>query len=325
MSKTHNPYINLATEEYLLKHLSEPVLFFYRNEYCVNIPKNKTIQDEVKIKEVLEDNVAIVRRMSMGPAVYGDLGTLTYGVIIPKGHNDEVSLEQFLKTISNIFGNEFGLPVSFEAPNNLVIGNKKISGSSQVQFKDNILYHGAMYFDTEFLNLEKYLAKQNFHLAEKGLDLQEQRMTNVVEFFEEGYEPAFIEIKNTFIENIATEEEYEFSADQMEEINKIAVAKEISSKYIMDSPDKFNKQNVEYIKNKGTVEVYSNVQDGKITDFEIFCNHLGSDALVEFSKLIIGVEYTEEGVSTFVNSLANYENFFATLKKEDLIRLIMGR
>ncbi len=325
MSKTHNPYINIATEDYLLKHLSEPVLYFYRNEACVNLPKNAVLEEELNIDNVLNDEVAVVRRMSSGPSVYGDLGTLTYGVIVPKDSEDNVTIEEFLKTIARVFGDEFGLPVTFEAPNNLAIGNKKISGSAQVEFKNNVLYHGAMYFDTKFIALKKYLAKQTFDLLEKGLDSQEQRLTNVVEFFEEGYEPAFIEIKNTFIESIADDEEYEFSADQLEEINKIAVAKEISSKYILDSKGKFNKQNVEYIKNKGTVEVYSNVQDGKIADFEIFCNHLSTDSLVEFSKALIGVEYTEEGLNSFVNSLANYEDFFATLKKEDLVRLIIGK
>lgn len=72
--------------------------------------------------------------------------------------------------------------------NDIVIGDKKISGSA---YKINLgkaggvgkkaLHHGTMLFDVDFTSLEKYLSPSKKKLLSKGVDSVRARVLNLCE------------------------------------------------------------------------------------------------------------------------------------------------
>ena len=78
-----DPRINLAIEEYILKHLdiNESYLLFYVNGPSIIIGRNQNTIEEINTEYVEKNNVIVVRRMSGGGAVYHDLGNLNYSFI----------------------------------------------------------------------------------------------------------------------------------------------------------------------------------------------------------------------------------------------------
>lgn len=99
-SHSHDPYLNLSAEHFLLQH-SHPdstILFLYTNDPCVVIGRNQNPWLEVNLGLLLsssadadadaDDNkspehVRLVRRRSGGGAVFHDRGNVNYSVICP--------------------------------------------------------------------------------------------------------------------------------------------------------------------------------------------------------------------------------------------------
>jgi lipoate-protein ligase A len=63
-----DPRINLAIEEYCLKHLDpdESYLLFYINQPSIIIGKNQNTIEEINTKYVDENGIIVVRRLSGG-------------------------------------------------------------------------------------------------------------------------------------------------------------------------------------------------------------------------------------------------------------------
>ncbi|HRG90650.1 MAG TPA: hypothetical protein PLW44_16620, partial [Chitinophagales bacterium] len=81
---TTNPYINLAIEEYLVRHAdcsNRNLLLLYINQPSVVLGKNQCIYKEVNMEYLRTNELLLCRRISGGGTVYQDEGNLCFGFI----------------------------------------------------------------------------------------------------------------------------------------------------------------------------------------------------------------------------------------------------
>ena len=78
-----NPYYNMAFDEYCLESLSidEPVFYLWQNRPAVIVGFNQEVNTEVNLDYLKENDIALVRRVTGGGAVYHDLGNLNYTIV----------------------------------------------------------------------------------------------------------------------------------------------------------------------------------------------------------------------------------------------------
>jgi lipoate-protein ligase A len=93
ISRTHDPYINLSIEHYLLQKTAaeSTVLFLYINRPCIVIGRNQNPWLEVNLGLLRDSpigNIALVRRRSGGGTVFHDEGNVNYSVICPTAQFD---------------------------------------------------------------------------------------------------------------------------------------------------------------------------------------------------------------------------------------------
>lgn len=66
----------MAVEEFLFHHFNEPVFHLWQNKPSVIIGLNQSMEAEVNMDFVRQNDIQIVRRFSGGGAVYQDLGNI---------------------------------------------------------------------------------------------------------------------------------------------------------------------------------------------------------------------------------------------------------
>ncbi len=324
VAKTNDAFYNLAMEEYLMKNVDEQVFYIYQNSPAVIIGKNQNPYTEVGIDYLKENNIKLVRRLSGGGAVYHDLGNVNYAFIMP-GHAENLyQFKEYSEPIVNVLREKFNLDVQFTGRNDLVIDEKKISGSAQYVVGDSLLHHGTILYDVDFSNVKNILLPNNAKLETKGVKSVQSRVGNLVTFDGNWEEVGVLKLIDTLISEIADDVEFTFTQEQLDEIQKIADANMSAINFILENKKQYANQYVEYIPGFGTIEIYSNLEDGKISELEIFGEYFFKSDLDEIKKQIVGVEFTKEAIQQFVYGIENFENYFHKLTKDKLVELIFG-
>ena len=132
-------YFQLAAEEYLFKQGNEDIFMLWQDTPSVVIGKHQRLRSEVDQEWAEREQVHIARRFSGGGAVYHDLGNvnLTFIETTPRLPEFVTYLQRTLD-----FLNSIGL---------------KISGSAQCLYKDRVLYHCTLLYDTDLTALHQAL------------------------------------------------------------------------------------------------------------------------------------------------------------------------
>ncbi len=223
----HDPYFNLALEEYLLKNFEteEDIFYLWQNDEAVVIGRNQNPFIEVNMKMISYDNIPVIRRISGGGAVYHDLGNINYTYIKKGLKNHLNNYRFFLDPIVEIM-RKIAVDASFVEKSHIYIGDRKISGNAQSFFKDKVIHHGTLLFDTDLNRLKEVLENTKDYQTH-SIKSNTAETTNIKEHL------SILTTTNEFMEFILKnmfDEEYEknvlsLSETDIQEINQLAEKK----------------------------------------------------------------------------------------------------
>ena len=147
-------YFHLAAEEYLLKQGNEDIFMLWQDTPSVVIGKHQRLRSEVDQEWAEREQVHIARRFSGGGAVYHDLGNvnLTFIETTPRLPEFVTYLQRTLD-----FLNSMGLMAIGGERLGIYLNGLKISGSAQCLYKDRVLYHCTLLYDTDLTALHQAL------------------------------------------------------------------------------------------------------------------------------------------------------------------------
>ena len=147
-------YFHLAAEEYLLKQETDSVFMLWQDTPSVVMGKHQSVQLEVNREWAEEQQIQIARRFSGGGAVYHDLGNVNLTFIETVSRLPDFSL--YLHRILD-FLKQIGLPAKGDERLGIYLNGLKISGSAQCLYKDRVLYHCTLLYDTDLTALHQAL------------------------------------------------------------------------------------------------------------------------------------------------------------------------
>ena len=147
-------YFHLAAEEYLLKQGNEDIFMLWQDTPSVVIGKHQRLRSEVDQEWAEREQVHIARRFSGGGAVYHDLGNvnLTFIDTTPRLPEFVTYLQRTLDFLSSM-----GLMATGGERLGIYLNGLKISGSAQCLYKDRVLYHCTLLYDTDLTALHQAL------------------------------------------------------------------------------------------------------------------------------------------------------------------------
>ena len=165
LSKSYDPWFNLALEELLYDTISEStvILYLWQNQNTVVIGKSQNAWKECRVSELEADGGRLARRSSGGGAVFHDLGNLCYTFLASSGLYD---LEKQLGVILAAVG-EQGIEARFTGRNDITVcDGRKFSGNAFRFSSGKGLMHGTLLLDTNPEKIARYLQAVSYtHLT----------------------------------------------------------------------------------------------------------------------------------------------------------------
>lgn len=154
LSPFHNPFINLALEDYFLRGGVElPVIFFYVNRSCVVLGRFQNPWLECHLPYLVQKDIWMVRRQSGGGCVFHDEGNLNYSIITNDSMVDrKKGCELMQRALSKA-----EIPLTISSRHDLWLHGKKISGSAFKQTKHGSFHHGTFLVSSDLAKLEESL------------------------------------------------------------------------------------------------------------------------------------------------------------------------
>ncbi len=303
-----NPYLNIATEEWIFNSLdsSSQILYLWRNQHTVVIGRNQNPWSECNLLKMKQDGITLARRNTGGGAVFHDLGNTNFTFLSPKdGYKRESNIQIILDALKkfNIHGEASGR-------NDLLVpfpdGPRKFSGSAYREKKDRAFHHGTLLFHADLTLLGNYLTPNPKKLQAKGKESVRARVANLQEINpsinHEVALPVLIESFENFYGGKATIEYLNMDSLQ-KNIELKAHYEQLSSwNWLYGQTLDFNHKMDDYL-SLGFFDFHFFVESGIIKDVQIFTDCLYPLLIEDLTVGLRGQSYAAKPVLQVVQSL----------------------
>lgn len=320
-----DPQVNLAIEEYVLENFgeSDSYLLFYVNAPSIIIGRNQNTIEEINTEYVDANDIKVVRRLSGGGAVYHDLGNLNFSFITKDDgdsfHNFAKFTEPVVKALQSI-----GVPAELKGRNDLVVGERKISGNAQFATKGRMFSHGTLMLDSEIENVVSALKVKKEKIESKGIKSIRSRVANISEFLDEKMTmEQFKELilRSIFdVEDIKDVPEYVLTEEDWNNIYKISEERYQQWNWNYGKSPAFNKQ-ASHKFPSGLVDVRLDVKKGIIENCRIYGDFFGVGNIQDVEQKLIGVKHERKALEEALAGV-DISHYLGKISKEEFINLI---
>ena len=154
-----NVYFYLALEEYLIRNTEEEYFFLWSSSNSVVCGKHQNIYEEINLQYVIDNKIELARRLSGGGTVYHDNGNLNFTFILNKEFGKQIDFKKHTEPIFKYL-KSLKIDVSYSERNDLFIDGMKISGNAEHVYKNRVLHHGTLLFNTDLHKLNKSITSK---------------------------------------------------------------------------------------------------------------------------------------------------------------------
>ncbi|MEG6575103.1 MAG: lipoate--protein ligase [Caldibacillus debilis] len=318
-----DPRINLAIEEYALKHLDidETYLLFYINRPSIIIGRNQNTIEEINTDYVEKNDIIVVRRLSGGGAVYHDLGNLNFSFITKDDGDSFHNFRKFTEPVIRAL-NKLGVKAELQGRNDIVVDGRKVSGNAQFSTGGRMFSHGTLLLNTELENVAKALKVKKEKIESKGIKSVRSRVANISEFLPE---PMTIEEFRSFLlKNIFEGEEkipeYVLTEKDWEKIDEISRNRYQKWEWNYGKSPKFNIQHSKRFP-IGSIDVRLEVDKGIIQNCKIYGDFFGVGDVADIEKRLTGVRYDREAMAEALKDV-DLKHYFGNIEREEFFAFL---
>ena len=179
--KNTDPYFCLAAEEYLLKKFPDDIFMLWQSEKAVVVGKHQNLLAEINYPFVRENNIALCRRISGGGTVFHDAGNVNFSFIKNVKSPAEISFKMFTAPVVEALA-KLGIEATTSGRNDLLINGLKISGNAEHVYKNRVLHHGTLLFNSDLKNLGQAIKVTPGKYESKAVQSNRSPVANISQF-----------------------------------------------------------------------------------------------------------------------------------------------
>lgn len=319
-----DPRINLAIEEYALKHLdpSNTYLLFYINEPSIIIGKNQNTVEEINADYVEENGIHVVRRLSGGGAVYHDLGNLNFSFLTKDDGDSFHNFKKFTDPVVKAL-QKLGVPAELSGRNDILANGRKISGNAQFSTKGRMFSHGTLLFDSEIEHVVSALNVKKEKIESKGIKSIRSRVANIREFLNEPLSmEQFKEMLLSYIFDGKDEiPRYTLTEDDWKKIHEISKERYQNWDWNYGKSPSFNVQHSHRFP-VGQVDIRLEVKKGIIQQCKIYGDFFGVGDVADIEEQLKDVRYDRVSIDEALKNI-DLKHYFGNIERSEFIAFIL--
>lgn len=321
-----DPYFNLAMEEYVLKHLNslEKIFFLWQDDPTIVVGRNQNTIEEINQEFIKAKGINVVRRMTGGGAVYHDLGNLNFTFIVSDEDNTGFDFEKFTRPVIKSLA-RIGIKAENNGRNDITIEGKKFSGNAQCRYKNRVLHHGTLLFNSSQEDMVAALNVSEDKFISKGIKSVRSRVTNIAEHLQKDMSIKEFRdlLKHDFWNEDGSENfEYQLSEMDLEKINELRKHKYKTWEWVYGHSPAFNVKNAKRF-DWGKIEVRLDVKRGIIEKCKFYGDFFNEGDIDELASKLIGLSFQEKVVKDALKEF-NLSDYLSNCKDNEFIKLLMG-
>lgn len=301
-----DPYFNLAVDEYLLKNNNGEYLILGINDKSVIIGKHQSAHRETDTKFISEHNLPLVRRISGGGTVFHDTGNLNFSFILNSNEGKQIDFRKYTLPVID-FLSSVGVEAKFEGKNDLKVGGLKISGNAEHVYRNRVMHHGTLLFDSDLELMQGALRKDISKYETRAVRSNPSSVTNIIAVLNnsDNHFNTILEFKSLmldwFLNNSPGSGAIELSDKEVADINSLVETKYRTWEWnYAYGPEYYFKSSFEFNGTDSFCRLH--VKDGIIREIEIF----GSGELEQAGKKLIGCRHMPDDIQQVLEK----ENIF---------------
>lgn len=205
----------LAMEEYVARRLDDGDYFFmWQVEPSVIFGRNQLIESEVNLDFCKRRKIQTYRRKSGGGCVYADMNNVMFSYVTCE-EQVNFTFSRYINMVVLAL-QRLGIDASPSGRNDVMIGNKKVSGNAFYKVPGHCIVHGTMLYDTDMLNMAGVLTPPETKLISHGIKSIHQRVD-----FLKNYLTISIDEFKDFIRRQLCKGEYMLNEEDVRQIEEI--------------------------------------------------------------------------------------------------------
>ena len=315
-----DPSLNLALEEWLT-NADDDCFMLWRNRPAIIVGRNQNAAAEINRDFVQKNNIAVVRRLSGGGAVYHDLGNVNFS-FITHGTENKFNFKHFAEPVIAAL-QSLGVKAEFSGRNDMLIDGKKFSGNAQYVQGSKVLHHGTLLFQSDLTILQQALCVDPSKYESKGVKSVASRVTNIAPHLlaplsvEDFIEAVFTHMKDNFTGAVFT---------SLTDNDRLGASKLADSRYgnwewNFGKSSPYNFRNAQRFVS-GNIECQMMVEGGVVRSVQIYGDFFGIKPVADIEKQLTGVRHNYQDIEQALAKM-NLAEYFNGIDRVDIIKVLV--
>lgn len=305
INNNNDPYFNLALEEYLMKqaNFDDDKLILWQNSPAIVIGKHQNALAEINYPYVQENHIQVVRRLTGGGAVYHDPGNLNFTFLLNRDNfattDFSVLAEPIIYCLSTL-----DVRAEFNGRNDIGVDYKKFSGNAQYLYKNTLLHHGTILFDSDLAVLGQALKPKKKYVSRAVKSVQ-SLVTNLKPYLPDGMSlPTFKQLlaESIFVYHNRPYQEYQLTTKDIQAVNRLVADKYSTWAWNFGSAPALAYQK-ELNFAGGSLTLNFNIRHGLIMECMFYGDFFEQQPVHELETILTGRRYEEAGLQSLLEKV----------------------
>lgn len=306
----------LAMEEYVARHVNdddEDFFFMWQVYPTVIFGRNQVIEAEVNLDYCRRHGIQTYRRKSGGGCVYADMSNVMFSYIT-KSDNVNLTFNRYINMVVLVL-RKLGVDAGSTGRNDVMIGDRKVSGNAFYHIPGHSIVHGTMLYDTCMEHMVGAITPSNQKLIAKGVKSVRQHIALLKDYI-----TLTLDEFKVFVRQNLCDGEIKLTESDVQAIEDIE-KEYLTEAFIYGNNPAYTVVKRARIEGVGEMEARIEVKDGVVKAMNLVGDYFLVGEIDWLIGCLVGVRLTREDLGKALPE--RLDHVVRHLEKEDFIQLLL--